>query len=60
MLLVTDKIKFCIYSVAYLIIAAGYMRTVPFLEQIERLLLISIIFLGGDTLVFISSLALHH
>jgi len=57
MLLVTDKIKLCIYSVAYLIIAAGYIRYASFLEQIERLLIISIIFLGGDTLILIASLA---
>ena len=43
------------YSVTYLIILSGRIHTFSFEQQLYLLLKIALLFVGGDTLVFIAN-----
>ena len=54
-LLIGDKIKLCVYSFMYFVVLCGRVGTFSFEKQLETLLGISLICMGGDTLVFIAN-----
>jgi len=56
-LLIRDKIKLCIYSFMYFIILSGRVGTFSLEKQLDILLGISLLCIGGDTLVFIANCA---
>jgi hypothetical protein len=43
------------YSVIYLIMLSGRIYTFSFEQQLDLLLKIALVFIGGDTLVFIAN-----
>jgi len=49
--------KLCMYSTMYFVILCGRVGTFTLEKQLEILLMISLICMGGDTLVFIANCA---
>jgi hypothetical protein len=47
------------YSVTYLIILGGRIHIFSFEQQLDLLLKISLLFIGGDTLVFIANCGMY-